>query len=206
MLTFETLFAVLQGLPFFYLDYLDREWLGLCKNIYRALQAGCDPITALRYAIQESSPHQVKALRDTFQKAQPIMELPGLSFRQKETLVALRLAKVASLAALNRTLMQDPAHVHRRLAALVRKGYAVKFVRPDGVFYYAAEKPLEHSAKAAAYRMIMELMQTLLNDPALTTLASFVPQETPAVSAIPAMPATSAMSAIPAMTAMTATG
>jgi len=198
MLTFETLFAVLQGLPFFYLDHLDPEWLVFCKEIYRALRAGCDPITALKHAIREAAPLQIKALREAFLKAQPIMELPGLSYRQKETLLALRKAGVASLAMLNRTLMQDPAHVHRRLNALLRKGLVVKFVRPDGVFYFAPEKTLEHSVKSATYRIIMELMQTVLNDPKLNSLAGFGFEET---AAIPAISAISAMQAIPAMSA-----
>lgn len=201
MLTFEILFAVLQGLPFFYLDHLDREWLGLCQSIYRAVQAGCDPLTALRYAIQEATPWQVRALRDSFQKAQPIMALQGLSYRQKETLVALRLAKVASLASLNRTLMQDPPHLHRRLSALVRKGLAVKFVRPDGVFYYAPDQSLDHSVKATSYRMIMDLMETLLNDPKLTTLASFATQKRPTPETQPATLAIPAIVAIPATAA-----
>lgn len=200
MLTFEMLFAVLQGLPSSNLDHLDKVWIWLCGNIQLAREKGSDPLSALKIAIQQAEYWQILAMKESFEKARAVMQLPGLSYRQKEALIALRVAGVASLAQLNRVLMQDRAHTHKRLAALVKKGLAVKFFRPNGVYYFAIPGRLESSVRSAAHQVVTDLMETLLadTDGKLHTLSAFSSMSRPAT---PATPATSATSATPATSA-----
>ncbi len=165
MLTFEMLYAVLQGLPSSYLDHLDKEWIRFCVQIQLALEKGHDPISALRTAIQNAEGWQIESMRRSFKKMHTVMHLTGLTYRQKETLAALRVAGVASLAQLSRVLMRDRSDIHKRLAALVKKGLAIKFFRPGGVYYLAVSGPLQRSVKSAAHQAFFELMENLLADP-----------------------------------------
>ncbi len=181
MLTFEMLYAVLQGLPSSYLDHLDKEWIWLCTHIQLAMEKGFDPISALKLAIQQAEYWQIVEMRRSFKKMRAVMNLTGLSYRQKETLVALRLAGVASLAQLSHVLIRDRSDTHKRLAALVKKGLAVKFFRPGGVYYFAVPGSLKRPIRSAAHQMIVDLMETLLSDSGgkIHSLATFGTSTTP---------------------------
>jgi DNA-binding MarR family transcriptional regulator len=164
MLTFEMLYAVLQGLPSSHLGHLDRVWISFCTQIMFALKEGLDPVSALRRAIQRAEYWQIFAMKQAFNEMRSVMDLSGLSYRQKEALLALRSAGVASLPQLSRVLMRDRSHTHKRLKSLIHRGLAVKFFRPDGIYYFAVPGPVLRSVKSAAHQMLSDLMQTLLDD------------------------------------------
>jgi len=86
------------------------------------------------------------------------MNLPGLSYRQKEALITLRSVGVASLAQLSRVLLQDPSNVRKRLLALVKKGYVLRFFRQGGIHYYAIPQKMEKSIKHS----VNDLMNSLI--------------------------------------------
>jgi predicted transcriptional regulator len=83
----------------------------------------------------------------------------GLSYRQKEALIALRVAGVASLAQLSRVLLQDRSNTHKRLNALVSKGYAMKFFRPGGIYYFAVPHRVEKSLKISVNDLLNNLIE-----------------------------------------------
>ena len=182
MLTFEILYAMLLGLPSSYLEHLDNEWSSLGAHIVEALHAGHDAVSALKIALQAAPYWQILGLRDSFKMIKGVMALPGLSYRQKELLMALRSAKVASLAQLSRSVNCDRNNTHKRLITLVNKGFAVKFPRPDGVYYFAVAARLDSSARSAAHRMLIEVMDYILADTQgkLHSLAKFEPSIAPA--------------------------
>lgn len=159
MLTIEMLYAVLQGLPSSHLDYLDPPWPIFCKRIERALKAGLDPLTALKAALENMGDFERRMLRKALAQSLSVMPMPGLSYRQKEALIALRYAGVVSLAQLSRVLVQDPSNTRKRLTVLVKKGFAMKFFRPGGVHYFAVPAPIEKSLKVSVHDLLSELTQ-----------------------------------------------
>lgn len=158
MLTFEMLYAVLQGLPPKFLDFLDLPWQLLCARIQRALRAGVPPLHSLKYALREANASEKMAMKRALTEVLPVLQIAGLSFRQKEALIALRYAGTASLAQLSRVLVQDRGNTHRRLSSLVKKGYAVKFFRPDGIYYFAVHTPIDQSLKAEVHEIFNALL------------------------------------------------
>jgi len=152
------LYAVLQGLPSSFLDYLDRPWVVFCERIERAMKAGHDPLAALRSALAHIGDWERETMKKALIEVQPVMQMPGLSFRQKEALIALRYAGAASLSQLSRVLVQDRSNTHKRLTALVKKGLAIKFFRPDGVYYFAIPAPMERSIKTGVNQMFNSLL------------------------------------------------
>ncbi len=161
MLTLDMLYAVLQGLTSNYLGHLDRVWISFCVRIQLALEEGKDPISALKLAFQKAQPWELYSMKEALREVMPVMRLPGLSYRQKETLIALRCAKVASLSQLTRVLLEDRSNTHKRLTVLVRRGLAVKFFQPDGVYYFAVPAPLEKEVKSAVSQMIDQFLEEL---------------------------------------------
>ena len=159
MLTIEMLYAVLQGLPATHLDFLDPPWLHFCERIERALKAGLDPLTALRSALDNMGDWERIMLRKALAQSRSVMPMPDLSYRQKEALIALRYAGVASLAQLSRVLVQDPSNTHKRMTVLVKKGFAMKFFRSGGMHYFAVPGPIEKSLKVSVNELLNELAQ-----------------------------------------------
>ncbi|MEX2144413.1 MAG: helix-turn-helix domain-containing protein [Anaerolineales bacterium] len=159
MLTIEMLYAVLQGLPSAHLDFLDPPWPIFCQRIERALKAGLDPLTALKSALDNMGDWEALMLRKALAQSISVLPITDLSYRQKEALIALRYAGVASLAQLSRVLLQDPANTHKRLAVLVKKGFAMKFFRPGGIHYFAVPGPIERSLKVSIKELLNELTQ-----------------------------------------------
>ena len=174
------------GLPYPYLQHLDAPWPLIGKRIHVALNQGHDPYFAVKLAFAQTRESEREKIKGTLLQVLPVMQIPGLSYRQREALIALRASNVASLAQLSRVLVQDRANTHRRLSALVKKGLAVKFYQPGGVYYFAIPKPLEKSVKAAVSRFINNLIQEY--------------SSTPATPATPALPAPLALPAMPANT------
>jgi hypothetical protein len=156
MLTLEALFAVLQGLRPDHLTHLEPIWKVFCDEIHQELNKGHDPLTALTIVLDQAEYGVLNAINRLLSQIQPAMQLPGLTFRQKEVLIALRYAKVASLAQLSRELVEDRRNTYRRLTALVKKGLALKFFRKDGVFYFAIPAALDHSVKDAVFHLIAD--------------------------------------------------
>ncbi len=159
MLTIEMLYAVLQGLPSSHLDFLDGPWPRFCKRIERALKAGLDPLFALKSALDNMGDWERKMLRKALAKSRSVMPLVDLSYRQKEALIALRYAGVSSLAQLSRVLVQDPANTHKRLTVLVKKGFAMKFFRPGGIYYFAVPAAIDKSLKLSVNELLNGLIQ-----------------------------------------------
>jgi hypothetical protein len=192
MITFELLYAMLLGLPSSYLDHLENEWSTLGGNIHEALRAGHDPLSALKVALQAAPYWQICSLRDSFKMIKRVLALPGLTYRQRELLLALRSAKVASLAQLSRSVNADRNNTFRRLNALVSKGLAVKFPRPDGVYYFPVPARLQSSARASVHRMMLEVMDYILADTQdkLHSLAKFQPSLALAASTTSTTPTT----------------
>jgi hypothetical protein len=107
MLTLEVLYAVLLGVHPEQLIFLDDPWRSLCYDLFRQLDDGVEPLAALKLALQnllQSHPNSVARLVKEMELAR---QLPGLSSRQKQALIALRYAKVASLKQLCKVLVAD---------------------------------------------------------------------------------------------------
>ncbi len=181
MLTLEILYAVLQGLDPSYLTHLDHAWAVFCLRIHDALGKGNDPIAALKTAIFQTGPREFAAIRKMLREARPVMKLPGLSRRQKEALVALRYSKVASISHLSQVLAMDRSNTFRTLKALVAKRLALKFIRKDGVYYYALPASLGHSVKAEINRLLLDQ----LSDPELPQAEKLTTMTTPTTLTIP---------------------
>jgi hypothetical protein len=159
MLSLDMLYAVLQGLPPKYLNHLEWPWPQFCERIARSLNSGADAAAALRSAVNSCSPSQLAAIKKSLREIEPVMHLPGLTYRQREALIALRNSKTASLAHLTHILALDRSNIHRSLSALIKKGYAIRFFRPGGVHYMAIDSPIEKSVKLAAFQMITEILK-----------------------------------------------
>jgi len=158
MLTMEIIYALLQGLPAKYLDFLEPPWPPFCLRLEQALKNGATPVEALSYAIESMNDWGRSQLNKTLLEVRPVMNLPGLSYRQKEALITLRSVDVASLAQLSRVLLQDPSNVRKRLLALVKKGYILRFFRQGGIHYYAIPQKMEKSIKHS----VNDLMNSLI--------------------------------------------
>jgi len=158
MLTLETLYALLQGLPAKYLDFLDPPWPPFCQRIENALKQGMNPLAALQFALDAMNDWGRSMLKKALSQVRPVMNLHGLSYRQKEALIALRYAGVASLAQLSRILVQDRSNTRRCLLALVNKGYAVRFFRPGGVYYFAIPSRIEKSIKVSVNELLNKMI------------------------------------------------
>jgi hypothetical protein len=170
MITLELIYAVLRGLPARYLDFLDPPWPPFIQRIENALKNGQDPMSALRFALDSMNDWAKTVLRKTLSQVRPVMRLPGLSYRQKEALVALRSAGVVSLTQLSRVLVQDRSNTHKRLAVLVSKGYALKFFRSGGTYYFAITSPVEKSLKHSVNLLLDQLIDETENLPNLPQL------------------------------------
>lgn len=84
MFSLEMLYAVLQGLPAKYLDFLDPPWGYICTLIELGLKDCLDPMAALNQALARMSDPARSSLRKALSKTRPVMQMPGLSYRQKE--------------------------------------------------------------------------------------------------------------------------
>lgn len=135
MFVLETLNAVLQGMPFEHLAYHPSpQWL-LYTYINREIHAGSSPAQAFKDVVEQAPPGLKNRLDKFFVAAYTVSQLRDLSFRQQELLIALRLVSHASVPELSLFLQQDRSNIHKRAATLVRKGYAIKFLQPNGVCY-----------------------------------------------------------------------
>ncbi|MCW5876971.1 MAG: hypothetical protein KIS85_08845 [Anaerolineales bacterium] len=182
MISRELLYAILQGLPHKYFGVLEPPWLGMAWRIQGHLLGGDDPVTALKGAYANLGPGARKQLRETLQQVLPIMGLAGLSYRQRETLLALRSLKVASLSQVCAVLTHDRRNTHRRLNALVDKGYAIRLYQPNGVHYMAIEAPMERSVKQAINEFIQELIEQSMAPEEPQIEQDFTDSQTPAES------------------------
>lgn len=165
MLTLDLLYAVMLGLPSKDLHHLNETaWRVLCSRIERFLASGHDPLTALKLALETAGDWERTELRKALQQVLPVMSIPGLSYRQRQALIALRYVKTASLTQLAYTLMTDRSNTHRRLQALVRRGLAIKFSQPGGVRYMAVTTPLPKHVKLGVQQLLDELLQDVATD------------------------------------------
>lgn len=161
MLSIDLLYAVLQGLPSAHLQHLDHPWRIFCRDVEQALKGGQPPVAALRFALENSLDWQVTAIKKALAQASVVRQLSKLSHRQKELLVALRVAQVASLSQLCCSTLQDKGHAHRRLQVLVQHGHALKFYKPGGVFYMAVNAPISRHARSEVNSYILQLMNEI---------------------------------------------
>ncbi len=194
MLTLELLYALLRGLPAKYLDFLDPPWPPFCQRVENALKEGKDPLAALQFALDAMNPWARSMLQKLLSQIRPAIALPGLTYRQKEALIALRYAGVVSLSQLNRVLVQDPSNTRKRLAVLVAKGYAAKFFRKTGVFYFAVSSPIDPSLKHSVHELLTRLINeysseaqpTITTTPTIPTMVTIPPE--PTTPTIPTTP------------------
>jgi hypothetical protein len=159
MISIELLHALLQGLPSKFLEHLNPPWPLIATRIQLQIDEGEDPVSALKFAFMSTKDYERRSIRETLLQVLPVMQIPGLSYRQREALIALRSAKTASLSQLCQVLAQDRGNTFRRMGALVNKGLAFKFYRPGGVYYFAVLTPMEKSAKVAVSHFIDELIR-----------------------------------------------
>ena len=169
MLTLEILYAVLQGLPPDYLTFLDEIWSAFCRKIHWALQRGADPASAFKQALQDAGEWEVREINRLFAQAHRVVQLPGLTYRQREVLTALRYSKVASLTNLSRALGADRGNTHRRLDVLVKRGLAYKFYGKGGVCYLAISAPLPREARLEIHKFIREGLDFAASEAATPT-------------------------------------
>lgn len=155
------LYVVLQGVPASFFDHLDRPWFVFCENLAKVIAKGGSPQEALSFALSESERWQMDAIRSLLLAIGPAMQVPGLSYRQREVLLALRNAKVASLTRLSHLISMDVSNTHKRLAKLVARGLAVKFYRPGGPHYFAVVNPVSRQFR----KQVHEFLLPLLSDP-----------------------------------------
>ncbi|MCL5428333.1 MAG: hypothetical protein M1347_00830 [Chloroflexi bacterium] len=156
MLTLDLLFAVLRGLPGSALTHLREPWRYFCDRIRFAFHRTRDPLEALKMALERAGSAGIRLLGRAVAEAQTVLELPDLSTRQKQALTALRYSRTATLSQLYKILNQDRSNTYRCLAALVKKGYVGKFYNDEGPSYFAIERKLDNSVKAAAFRLILD--------------------------------------------------
>src|SRR5690606_4758184 len=97
MLSLDLLYAVLQGLPATHLQHLDRPWLLFCERIEQALKGGQSALSALRLALEETHESHIRVIKKALTHVAAVRGLKKLSYRQKQLLMVLRVAKVASL-------------------------------------------------------------------------------------------------------------
>jgi hypothetical protein len=158
MLTYDLIHAVLQGLPTSLLVHLGDPGLLFCERMQFAVQNQVPPAHALKYALEEASQADRIALVRIFKIINSVMALPDLTRRQKEALIALRSHGRISCGKLSRLLTQDRSHTHKRLAVLVEKGYAAKYVGLNGVSYFAKspapQKPIRSELDAIMSSLI----------------------------------------------------
>ena len=81
MFSLEMLYAVLQGLPAKYLDFLDPPWPPFCQCIEIALKDGKDPLAALQFALDATNDWGKSMLKKALSQVRPVMQMPGLSYR-----------------------------------------------------------------------------------------------------------------------------
>ena len=155
MLTLDLLFAVLQGLPGYALTHLREPWRLFCDRIHYAFHRSSDPLAALRMALETATSAEIRLLGQAVEEAQTVLEIPDLSSRQKQALTALRYSGTATLSQLYKILNWDRSNTYRCLAALMKKGYVGKFYNDDGPAYFAIERDLDNSVKAAAFQLIL---------------------------------------------------
>jgi len=159
MISRDLLYAILLGLPDKFLEFLAAPWPFIATLIRLARERNAGPVAALQYAVHRLGVNGRGMLRKALQRVAPVMSLPGLTYRQREALLALRSLHTASLRQLCSVLLQDRSNIHRRMAALVRKGYAIKFMQPNGVFYMAVDEPLQKGERAAINKFLDELIR-----------------------------------------------
>lgn len=170
MITLEVIHALLLGLPSKRLEHLDRTpWGVLCWRIEHNLKNGKEPLAALKQALEDAHEGERSVLRQALAQVLPVMSLPGLTYRQKQALIALRYAKSASLTQLSHTLMADRSNTHRRLQALVRRGLAIKFSQPRGIYYMAVSAPLSKEIKLGIQRILDQLLDELQTEATKST-------------------------------------
>jgi hypothetical protein len=174
MLTLEVLYAVLQGLPPDYLTFLDEVWRVFCRTIHWELESGADPASAFKQALKKAGNWEVHEINRLFAQATQVIHVPGLSYRQKEVLTALRYSKVASLTSLSRALGADRSNTHRRLDVLVKKGLAFKFYGKGGVCYLAISGPLPKEAKVEIHKFIRQELEFAATRPTTPTTSTTV--------------------------------
>lgn len=165
MLSLDTLYAVMQGLPVDRLQHLkDTPWRVLCWRIERELAAGHPPLLALQNALKDLGDWERQHIRQALAHVLPVMHIPGLSYRQRQALITLRYLGSASLTQLSYTLMADRSNTHRRLQALVHRGLALKFSQPGGVCYMAITNPLSKEIKRSVQSILDALIQEAASD------------------------------------------
>lgn len=174
MISREMLYALLQGLPEKYFAHLDAPWHYIARLINIELKHGRDPISAVKAAFARTEGYSREKIKEALLNVLPVMQIPGLSYRQREALIALRSAKdkTASLAQLCRILAQDRSNTRRRLNALVQKGLAVKFFQPGGAFYFAISSPMEKSLKLAVNQFMNDLIKEFSAEPTTPTTST----------------------------------
>ena len=84
------LYAIILGLPEKFLEYLKGPWFLVARLVRLAREEKADPVTALRYAVFRLGPDGRNLLRKALLNVLPVMSIRGLSYRQKEALLALR--------------------------------------------------------------------------------------------------------------------
>ena len=160
---------------------MDAPWGFLATLINLEIKAGRPPIEALRAAFARTNDYSRQKIKETLLNVMPVMQIPGLSYRQREALIALRSVKdkSASLAQLCCILAQDRSNTRRRLNALVKKGLAVKFFQPGGAFYFAIPSPLEKSVKLAVNQFLDDLIQEFSAESSPSTQSTIPTTPTP---------------------------
>lgn len=160
MLTLETLYAVLQGLPLEYLHHLDNGLQAFCYQLRVALDQGQPPLEAFRSTVTGAIFGVRSALVRMLGHMIAVAQIPGLSHRQRQALIALRYSKSISLVKLSLVLQQDRSNLHKCMEVLVRKGHALKFLQPRGAVYIPIVASLDHATKVSINHFIAELMKS----------------------------------------------
>jgi DNA-binding MarR family transcriptional regulator len=206
MISLNLIQAVLQGLSTKYLDDLPEPW----ETMFRRLAANMawtkgDFLKSLQATLAELGDWEQEKIVSLFRDMLVVSQLPGLSFRQRQVLVALRNLQVATVPQLCMMLAQDRTHLHRRLNALVSKGYALKFYNKKGVHFFALPEKNEE-LKNAVHEFVQGLIQKASQDKLIFPAEpaevynpfspKYVKPATPATSATTATTATSDTSAI----------
>lgn len=173
MLSLEILYAVLVGLHPQHFTHLVNPWSSFCYDIWNARSRGLDPQAALKAAFHELDPIYKRQFLHALKNLPEVMQLPGLTRKQKEVLMVLRTSEVASLAQLSCALVRDRGNTHRLLEHLVKKGFALKFFRKDGAYYYALPEPMPKAIKSSVHQMLASLLKSsspaaLFDDPPAT--------------------------------------
>lgn len=183
MLTQQLLLAIAQGLPSHLLANLGPPYLHFCRRLDLNLHKGLAPVDALKAALFELDPYDVRLVLRALRETRTVESLPGLTPRHKQLLLALRLSGPATCGVLSKTFGVDSHNTRKRLQALVASGWIGRYSQWGAILYFALPPGRDNSHLPSDQQD--DLLAFLSGDQPQHPDAGQSPAKDPSVSAIP---------------------